>query len=346
MTHPASGASARGKYYDGRFGASHDVIIDIEPDGLYIHSLDSRIQEHWPFPDIVVHDAPAPPVPARLSLFNLPETRLFIRADEGWDALSAALPKSAYGGLRIPIEWTHILGYAVLSAVLLGGLLLGAPKLLEYAAYSVPEEIEKQIGSYAASSISTAPLCQDDAGAQALQDLLQTLQAGAQKAGYARGVSYDLRVVYDDDTLNALAAPGGYLILFSGAINAAQSPDEIAGILAHEMAHVELNHPLRGIMRDIGMSAALQMMFGSDSIGSSALQIAGILGQMRHSRESESEADRVGYDILLHAGLDPKSLTLFLSRLPHLPHTGGEAGIMTYLSTHPHTKDRIDEIRT
>jgi predicted Zn-dependent protease len=142
--------------------------------------------------------------------------------------------------------------------------------------------------------------------------------------------------------INAFAAPGGVVVVNSGLLKRAASAEEVAGVLAHEIAHVELRHSLRQIVR----SAGLRVIFGAlagdyDALGGWAAQ----LGELKFSRDAEREADRRGLERLAEARVDPAGMLRFFETLEKA-EAGGKAGqLPALLSTHPATQERIIWLR-
>lgn len=162
--------------------------------------------------------------------------------------------------------------------------------------------------------------------------------------------------------INAFATLGGYIGINAGLVLTAETEDEVAGVLSHEIAHVTQKHMVRSVERakkdqipillaTIGMIVAAQAAGGKSAddataaaaIGSQALMIQ---RQIDYTRSNESEADRIGIMTLYRAGYDPGALGDFFARMES--STRGNSGGYTtpdYLRTHPVTADRISEAR-
>lgn len=145
--------------------------------------------------------------------------------------------------------------------------------------------------------------------------------------------------IADDPAINAFALPGGVVVVNDGLIEATATPEELAGVLAHEVQHVELRHGLRGLVRQAGLSLVVMAVTGE--VGGT---FAGDLGQrmlsLQFSREAETEADRTGFERLVAAGIDPRGMATFFDKL-------GEAsgGTVELLSTHPASERRARRLR-
>ena len=331
----------RAKFYDGKTARPHEVSVTFMGESLHILSEDKAINLTWGADEIEVLEQAVTPKPAKLTSIKTPEARLFIQPGEDWQTLKQRLPKGAFPHISLPVSFPAFIGYAGLSVAVLIFLFFSVPHLLEYGAYLIPKAAEDKLGQYAIKTIIEGEICSAPKGVKSLETLTQKLQDQT-----TRSISYNVRVVHNDDMLNALAAPGGHLIIFSGVIAKAENPDEVAGVLAHEMAHIEKRHSTRGLVRDLGISMTLQMMFGGDA---NIPRLAGFMNQMRYSREDEREADEVGQAMLEGAGIDPAGMALFFKRLKKEQGVDNDKEgeedwpeFYSYFSTHPQTTERIE----
>ena len=150
--------------------------------------------------------------------------------------------------------------------------------------------------------------------------------------------------VLDSDDVNALALPGGYLFVNSGLILKAGNEAELAGVLAHEIAHVAARHGTREATKvQIVNLASIPLIFMGGGVGylvREGLNLAVPLGFLRFSQASEREADFLGLQYLYKAGYDPISFVDFFERLQSLEKT--KPGSLSRLfSSHPMTSTRI-----
>lgn len=162
--------------------------------------------------------------------------------------------------------------------------------------------------------------------------------------------------VLEDPTINAFAIPGGFIGMHTGLIMAAQSESEVAGVLAHEIAHITQRHLQRMFAESkrtsrkvlLGMLAALALAAAGESAGAGAAvavaQAGGIQQQLNFSRANEEEADRVGIEILAGSGLDPQAMPAFFERLQTWGRLN-ETNLPEFLQTHPVTTNRIADSR-
>lgn len=169
------------------------------------------------------------------------------------------------------------------------------------------------------------------------------------------GAEYHFFVVANP-TVNAFAIPGGYIGIHSGLLTTAESEAELAGVVAHEIAHVTQNHIAR-IIEDIqkvslpvmlGMLGVMIAAGGNPEVAQAALiggQAALVQRQINFTRSHEAEADRIGINTLAEAGYDPDGMARFFQRLDRVNLAYGE-GPSEFLRTHPVTSNRIAEAKS
>jgi len=151
---------------------------------------------------------------------------------------------------------------------------------------------------------------------------------------------YTFRVsVINDTVVNAFAAPGGYLVLFRGLLELAESPEELAGVVAHEMQHVLLQHGTQSVLRQIPLQLITATITADAGLAGHVAGTAAVLGALRYSRKDEEEADREGLRMLEAAGVDPRGMMTFMERMES--RGGDMPRFAAYLSTHPRTGDRV-----
>jgi predicted Zn-dependent protease len=158
-------------------------------------------------------------------------------------------------------------------------------------------------------------------------------------------VAFTIKVI-DSDDINAFALPGGFFYIDSGLILAADSEAELAGVMAHEIAHVAACHAARGRTRGQLMNlASLPMMMAGGPIGYVAYESMTIvtpLTYLKFSRKFESEADFLGVQYMYKAGYDPQALTAFFEKVKALEKRPQNAVVKAF-QTHPQTPDRIEK---
>lgn len=161
-----------------------------------------------------------------------------------------------------------------------------------------------------------------------------------------------------DPMINAFALPGGFIGVNTGLMVAATTESELAGVVAHEIAHVTQRHIARGLTQQkqsshIAMAsiaaALLAAIAGSANLGAGVAafgQAAAVDGQLGFSRDAEREADRVGFQMLTKAGYNPEGMQNLFERLmqaSQFNERGGGGG--AYLSTHPMSIERMTDMQ-
>jgi predicted Zn-dependent protease len=159
-----------------------------------------------------------------------------------------------------------------------------------------------------------------------------------------RNLSYRFYVV-NTDAVNAFAVPGGFIYVNRGLIDKAANMSELAGVLAHEIGHVEERHSVEQLERqqtaNVGLNLAYVLLGRAPSgVEQAAIGVGGSLYFASHSREAEQEADRVAIDYLRGAGIHPRGLVTFFQKLM-ADQNRQPSQLEAWFSTHPTTADRV-----
>jgi predicted Zn-dependent protease len=205
----------------------------------------------------------------------------------------------------------------------------------------LPESARDALGDQVIASMTKdRRVCSDAPGRAALDKLAARLSAGA-----GDGSKFEI-IVSDWSLLNAFAAPGEKIVLTRGLLTKAESPDEVAGVLAHEMGHGVERHPETGIVRAIGLSAAIDLMLGGG--GGTLANIGVALAQLSYTRQAEHQADVQALRILQGAKISPRGLADFFRRVQALEGTSGAKtkGAFDILRTHPQTEERLRYVQS
>jgi predicted Zn-dependent protease len=166
-------------------------------------------------------------------------------------------------------------------------------------------------------------------------------------------IPFKIKVI-DSEEVNAFALPGGFLYVYRGLLEAADNEAEVAGVLAHEIAHVAARHGIEQASKgELLNYASLPLIFLGGLGGYIIQQIAGVaipLTFLKFSRGAETEADRLGAQYTWASGYDPNALVSFFEKLQardRQPRNGKKAGAMARVfSTHPLTEDRIKNVQS
>jgi Zn-dependent protease with chaperone function len=338
--------SGQAIYFDGVTSASHDVTVTLGPTALDVRTAGGDILAEWPYQEIEAVSSPdgllrvgriGNPVLARLDVRD-PALATAI------DDLSQPIDRSGLTerrGRRKVIFWSIA---ATVSLVLMA--IFGVPELATRLTPYVPYDMERRLGllvdSQVRGMLDTEKAgerfeCGNDprekAGRAAFDKLFAPLDAAAEHPNPLR-----MRVVRSKD-VNAIALPGGLMYVFYGLIEKSESPDELAGVVAHEIGHVAHRDGTRTVLQGAGMTFLFGMLLG-DFVGGGAVILASkAILQSRYSREVEASADAYSVNLMSKVGGDPRALGTILTRI-----AGGIHGSVKILLDHPETKDRVAAI--
>ncbi|MBB6124491.1 M48 family metallopeptidase [Sphingobium subterraneum] len=229
-----------------------------------------------------------------------------LKDEQGWrlgfpgalpEDLAALLPKPArYGGFidRIGLgRASAVLAMAAAAVVFVG---VKAPG---WIAPLVPQSWEDTMGDAMAGDFG-GRICHTKEGTPALRALVRQLDPH----GTARSIE-----VANIGMVNAVALPGRRIVLFRGLVEQAESPDEVAGVLGHELGHVRHRDTLTAMMRQLGLSVVLGGMDGS-----TGSQVNAVLG-LSFSRDAEHQADLAAIDAMRASGISPVPTAAFFARM-------------------------------
>jgi len=225
------------------------------------------------------------------------------------------------------------------------------PTLGEAGAEDLTPAQERQLGEQIMVEVRADPsYLPDPDGAEYLNRLGYELVAASQ----ARHIDFEFFLIRDP-MINAFALPGGFIGVHTGTVLTAQGESELASVMGHEIGHVQQRHIARMIAKQrestmIAIGSILLALLASRAGGDAAQaalavgQGAALSRQLAFSRDNEREADRVGFDILVHAGFDPRAMATFFTRMQQ-GNRIYEGIAPAYLLTHPLTVERISDIQ-
>lgn len=343
MPSPASRTSWQGHYLDGRTTARHAVTITFAPSGLELHLADGT-RAFWPYGDITQAQGSYAGEPARLERGSPIPEAVVVEDPAFLEALRQFAGKNArqFAG---PRQHTRLVGLIVLAgaasiALISGMFLWGIPTVVELVTPLIPTSWETALGESVVQQLAPAERrCADSRLRDSMDGIVARLAAARPDSPYHFHVT-----VVDGPVFNAFAAPGGQIVLFRKMLQSAERPEELAGVLAHEMQHIYRRHAMKALVRDLSIAAIVGAVFGDiTGIGALAVQAGQTLTTLHYNRETEAEADREGLRLLQAARVDPAGMVRFFETLKKQP---GEAGLPAYLSTHPDTDERLAEMKT
>ncbi len=229
---------------------------------------------------------------------------------------------------------------ALVCVALLGfGAYLGLKQAGRASIKLLPRSVDKQLGDLAFENMNLGgPVLTDPVLTNAVGEMVKRL---AKQGGH--GFEFNVRIV-DATTVNAFALPGGAIVVYTGLLRAAKSPEQVAGVLAHELAHVTRRHGMERIAQSVGVIAAVQLLLG-DVTGLAAIAVEVLREGAINSygRDQEHQADMDGVKTLARASIDPRALADFFVLLKK--EQAGSINLPAFLATHPDLDRRITDVR-
>jgi beta-barrel assembly-enhancing protease len=330
-------------YLDGRTPLPRPARVVIGNAGLEITLRDEGGSVRWPLSEVRQTQGFYTGEQVRLERGGDLAEVLLIGDVAFLSALRAAAPQAARG-FHDPARRRWRPGLAVLAAVAaiavsLGLYFWGIPTVAEVTASRVPVSWEIALGETAVAQLAPpAKRCVDPERQRHIDEIVAVLLRPLPDAPYPFRVT-----VVDQPMVNAFAAPGGFIVIFRGMLERTESAEELAGVLAHEIQHVLHRHATRAILRQASTGILIAALVGDVSgVVAFGVESARLLGDLRHSREAEHEADRDGMRMLHAARVDPGGMLAFFHAMQE--QEGASPTAIRYLSTHPTAGDRLQAL--
>ncbi len=220
----------------------------------------------------------------------------------------------------------------LLPIVVIGLIVWQADRLIDWAVSNIPVETEIRLGREAfAQQRQGLAILENHPGLPMLRQIGARLTGGSP-------YPYEFHIARDE-AINAFAMPGGFVVVHTGLLASADSAEELAAVVAHEVQHVERRHGLRGLVHAAGWRAVLSLVLGNTG-GSIAGSWVENLGDLRFSRSQETDADLEGVKALVRADIDPRGMVAFFARLAKDP-----SHLPALLSSHPASTERMTAVR-
>lgn len=338
-----------GSYNDGYSPHNISVSVAVRGDVLVISAMNGEEVVRWTISKLRM--VPGATIEGELRLRHGHEQldRLTIRDQALADYLRRTVrklkPEPIFDFRRLRLVFGLM---SVMVATIALTFILVVPMIAQSLAIVVPSSWESQLGSQVRKAIiedlarSTGQdldqiECNGTIGSKMLDKMVARLEPHIDS-------KLPLKVsVVKLDSMNAFAMPGGHIIIFDGLLRFARNADEVAGVLAHEAAHVERHHPNRKLIESGSTTVVLSLLFGDFGGRDLVLNLGRLLFTASYSRTMELEADRDAVETLQRAGVDAVPLARFLERIAarqgHLEERIG------WLLSHPVSSDRAVAIR-
>ncbi|GAB1723975.1 MAG: M48 family metalloprotease [Nitrospira sp. CR1.1] len=326
-------------YLDGRTATRHRVTLTISPAALQIAMSDGSMKQ-WPYDQIRQTQGTYRGEPVRLEFGPEPAEAVVIASRALLTEIHTAAPTLAEhfhnpSWRKRRLAWTLAAGLGVVF-LLISLYRWGIPGIASAATPYVPTTWEESLGRRIVEHLaSETQQCRDPERLRKIDYVVQTLAATRPDSPYRVSLS-----VVDNPAVNAFAAPGGQVVILRGLLERTTSPEQLAGVLAHELQHVYQRHSTRAILEQTAGTLLLTAVSGDLSGGLAwGLEGARTMGSLHYSRTHEQEADTEGLRMMQAAHLDPAPMIAFYETLQKAEQD--HAGPPDFLSTHPDMGQRI-----
>jgi predicted Zn-dependent protease len=228
-----------------------------------------------------------------------------------------------------------------LAALLVGAYLQGVPLAARWLAFALGPRLETRMGDELLSVLDQHYFRASALSVSERERIATRFARGA--AATAPGVAYRLEFrAAGANVVNAMALPGGIIVLLDGLVDFALDEDAVLGVLGHELGHVVHKHATRQILQSVGVGAAAGLLWGDFAGSATSAPIA--LGLLRYSRQFEREADDFALEFSRTQQLSAVAVYSFFRRVRDRERTR-IGSIPEFLSSHPSTDERLERFR-
>lgn len=333
---------ATARYFDGESAAPREVVLSFGERTLVIMAMDGTAIAHWPLASLrALGQRSATGVQLVPQIDS--DERLVLSDAEMLAAIGEVCPDLYRrpvdrGGMRRVAVWA---GSAVAAVTLIVFVLV--PMLAAQLAGMIPPKREQQLGDAVVGQLQSLlsltgdgkpEICDHSAGLAALERLGARLNPNPE-------LPYPLRLdVIDHGLVNAVALPGGRILVFRGLIDAAAAPEEVAGVLAHEIGHVVYRDPTREALRAAGTAGILGLLIGDVFGASFAVVATDAVLNASYQRDAEIRADETAYRLLAAAELPSRPFADFFLKMR--AKYGETPDMLKLVASHPGLAERAE----
>lgn len=237
----------------------------------------------------------------------------------------------------------RILSFVLVGTLALSLFALGCGSSGGLNLFSVEQDIElgRQVSQEINNNPSEFPILPEQGNEEVyryIRNLTNTL-LNSGKVAYRNEFAWEVKIIDDDETLNAFATPGGYIYVYTGLIKFLDSEDELAGVMGHEIAHAAQRHSTQQMTKAYGLQIMLGVITGNTSPGTLE-QIALGLASLNFSREHESEADEYSVIYMCGTNYNAAGAAGFFRKM----QDSSSSRPPQFLSTHPDPGNRVEAI--
>ena len=326
-------------FYDGKRAKAHQVEVALEGESLIVRASSGEVLADWPC--AALSRLTSREAPGEYCLHRGGMARLILRDP------SVQMQLASIGSAlsRPPRAWrkeARIVGICLATAFVLGLFFWqGIPFLAKPIAGLISKEAEYKLGQLAYESLLDrfdAEICHTEAGDEALGRLAGHL-LDSEDLGLLPEIDPYI-VIADSKQENALALPGGFVIIFRGLLDKADDPDMLAGVLAHEAGHIAYRH---GVQRAVGSSVLwfFYSFLTSDIFSAPAFAVL-LLADNAYTRGMEYEADLFARDLMRKKNINPEPLARWFQGFEDKKGDNAGNNILQYFMTHPDSGERAE----
>lgn len=201
-------------------------------------------------------------------------------------------------------------------------------------------KLGQQLADEIASDPQTYPVLDSASNVDAYKYMydLRDVVLNSPEILYKDRFAWKLKIIKDDNTLNAFAAPGGFIYVYTGLIKFLDTEHQLIGVLGHEIAHADRRHSINQMKKNMGVQVLLNVALGNDSqIG----QVLAGLQSLKFSRTDESEADEYSVRYLCGTKYEASGAAGFFEKI----EAQGGSSVPEFMSTHPSPGNRVKDIK-
>jgi beta-barrel assembly-enhancing protease len=341
-----------GALFDGKSAGKHPVDIELTPREIILKKPGHK-PIHWSYSNLRWGAITTSPFHIEHGDDNDEFMETLVVEDPGFYASVLKIAPDSFSATKTQTDFNwklYAAGIGLLIFAVYSFIKTVSPFLADKMVDKIPVTWEVSMGQ---SILKMLPVEQkpDPKVLKVLQNTVDLLEQSVEG-----NQPYNLQVyILPVKQVNALALPGGPIVVFEGLLNQAESPEELAGVLAHEIQHVLLRHSTRGVLRNLAQSMVLTLFIGDvNAVMEGVVNLAGELETLGLSREMEAQADRKGMELILSANIDPNGMIRIFEKLTkeeseNLPKgksisKENDMELSSYFSTHPSGQNRVAQL--
>lgn len=329
-----------GRFYNGRTSRGVSVAAELSALSLEIVEANDIVHARWPLDEIHLADGSGPALRLRRGHEN--PARLELDDPDSLIAIKGACPNIYQSAPSLARNWRPVLLWSSLAIAGFAAILfILLPMTARIISRAIPLETEKRYSAGIAQQIirllesennkNGRLICAAAPGQAAMERLMARLMP------LNLGIIVEVTVL-DLSVVNAFTLPGGRILLFRGMIELTETPEELAGVLGHELGHAYNRHALELAIKSAGTAALFSLLVGDVTGGAVIAGLGKMLLQTSYGRDAEREADAFALERLAAAGIDGKGVATMFDRMN--AKDGASPPIFALFQTHPLTPER------